>query len=173
MAKALSEQLKQYTLDELRAMFQDFEIENEEFVPLYHKGIKTGYKISKYGNIIGLNKRKLKWTIKDAKRRPEASVSICFHEPDNRVDGYTYKRHYKTLYVHRLVAEQFLTFPEHLPSSIKDDWDNISDDLKELLVDCLQVDHLDGNTFNPRWDNLEWVTPKENTRRSALAKNNS
>lgn len=28
-----------------------------------------------------------------------------------------------------------------------------------------QVDHLDGNTLNPRSDNTEWVTAKENIRR--------
>lgn len=30
---------------------------------------------------------------------------------------------------------------------------------------CTEVDHLDGNPKNNRWDNLEWVTHQENTRR--------
>lgn len=49
-----------------------------------------------------------------------------------------------TKFVHRLVAELFLPNPN-----------NLSD-----------VDHLDGNRMNPDLSNLEWVTHKENVRRS-------
>ncbi len=30
---------------------------------------------------------------------------------------------------------------------------------------CTEVDHLDGNPKNNRWDNLEWVTRSENIQR--------
>ena len=63
--KALATRLKEFTAQELRDMYQDFSIKDEEFVPMFFRGQKTDYTISKYGNVIGKRGHKLKWTIKN------------------------------------------------------------------------------------------------------------
>lgn len=70
------------------------------------------------------------------------------HKLTPKLDKYGYytvklsvkrKIFYRT--IHRLVAETFIPNPLNLP----------------------QVNHIDGNKTNNHIDNLEWVTPKENT----------
>ncbi len=52
---------------------------------------------------------------------------------------------HKKLRLHRLVADAFVPNPNNYPV----------------------VDHLDNSRRNNRWDNFEWVTQQENTRRAA------
>ena len=54
--------------------------------------------------------------------------------------------------VHRLVAESFLEPPSQ--------W--LVEAARAANVDYVVVNHLDGNTFNPRPDNLEWCTVSHN-----------
>lgn len=49
----------------------------------------------------------------------------------------------KSFYIHRLVAEHFVSG----------------------YIDGLEVDHLDNNKSNNRWDNLRWVSRRENMRK--------
>ena len=56
------------------------------------------------------------------------------------VDLYKGKNRVRRISIHRLVAEHFL-----------DNVDNKN-----------QVNHIDGNTLNNNYKNLEWVTPTEN-----------
>ena len=68
-------------------------------------------------------------------------------EGTDRTDGYRRaKINGKTPYVHRLVAQAFLGPP---PSK-----------------EHTQVNHIDNDPANNRADNLEWVTPLENTKHS-------
>jgi len=159
-------QALQYTSQELRLKYQDFNIKNEIFKPvIWRSSIFPRYIISRYGNIIGPGKIILKWC-KRGKLDARACVALGW-KGDLIDDDYQYTNINKTItmQVHRLVAETFLPFPKYLPEAIKKDWEIVSNTTRELIRDCLQVDHRDGNGFNPRWDNLEWLTPKENQRR--------
>lgn len=177
-------ELKELSAEELRGLYQDFEIEDEEFVPLIFNDMPTRYKISKYGNILGVFGNKLKWSAKwpnGRKNKPYALISMMPTEGKWSDGDFTYQAKNKavTVYIHRLVAEHFLPFPEYLPEELKEDWGKISKNTQNIIKSGLQVDHIDENSFNPRWDNLEWVTGKENSRRSIksrwneLYKNNS
>ena len=173
---ALSTSLLKYTNAELREKFQDLNIENEEFVPLFFRGNETDYKISKYGNILGSKGQILKWTNKSTKIRACPAATIYPRKNSTfEDDGYVYTSSNRScaVYVHRMVALHFLPFPEYLPEELKEDWSKVSETTQNIIRDSLQVDHIDRNTYNPRWDNLEWVTAKENTRRHILSKNNS
>ena len=71
----------------------------------------------------------------------------------NHADGYLFVRlslnnKTKTELIHRLVAEHFL-----------DNQNNL-----------LQVDHIDENKKNNNVENLQWITSKENTRKSQSVK---
>ena len=64
-------------------------------------------------------------------------------------DGYLFVHLYKdgkmkNCYVHRLVAEAYIPNSENLP----------------------QVDHIDGNKMHNYLNNLQWITHKENCRKS-------
>lgn len=56
---------------------------------------------------------------------------------------------YRAIYLHRAVAIAYLQPPS---------------------IFHTQVDHLDGDMYNNRLDNLEWVTPSENRRRAIAAR---
>ena len=89
------------------------------------------YQISNYGNVKSLLSNKI------------LKPSIVAYRDPNRNNGYyVVNLKGKLYYIHRLVAENFIPNPNHLP----------------------QVNHIDGNKQNNKVDNLEWCTASENIK---------
>lgn len=103
--------------------------DGENFTPV--KGYEDRIAITKNGKIFSLKSNKiLKTSI-----FPNGYEVLClmFQKP---------KRHTKTLYVHRLVAETFIDNPMNKKT----------------------INHIDGNKLNNNINNLEWNTQSENNK---------
>lgn len=99
-------------------------------------GFEAKYRVSNLGRVLSVERVVGNKNIKETILR--TTIAKNGYE---RVSLTTTQRNHKMFSVHRLVSEAFIPFDE-----------------KENL----QVNHIDGNKTNNRFDNLEWVTPKQN-----------
>ena len=111
--------------------------------PCYKVGGLVVY-VTRYGDVMTIDSRG-RLVYKRAH-----TVLMCpsnkkkYKSPQKYQQIYIHHPHTTGLYVHRLVAGVYCQCPN---------------------IFCTQVDHIDGDQKNNRWDNLEWVTPQENRRR--------
>lgn len=103
------------------------------------KGFEGLYEISNYGNVKYLPKQSNGFKEGLLKPFVPKVLSINYQRVHLSKDG-----KYTQMFVHRLVAEHFVTNPENKP----------------------YVNHIDNNPLNNHYTNLEWCTQKENIQHS-------
>jgi hypothetical protein len=97
--------------------------------------------------------------------------SVMLSIPDDILTEYNYRRRrnggLRTIdrYVHQLVMYAFRPIDDYPPIS-KEDWDLCPESAKRWIKETYLINHIDHNPRNNRIDNLEYVTPRENSRKS-------
>ena len=98
-------------------------------------------------------------------------MTITLQFPDDFFEDYQYKKRHcddstvqKKCSAHELVMEAFRPMDEYPPDRLKEDWNNIPESAKTWIKECVYINHIDHDPSNNYLDNLEYVTPRENSR---------
>jgi hypothetical protein len=68
--------------------------------------------------------------------------------------------------VHSLVMETFRPINEYPPDRLKGVWNQIPEEAKEWIRETVVINHIDHDYTNNKLSNLEYVTPRENSRKA-------
>lgn len=159
----------------------------EEFREVIFDGKKIpGYYVSNFGNVyttikfrrnrlgqyegiyFSENKTLLKPSLNRSTNGTHISLTVNLRIPNDLFE-YNYRKETETsgkikLRVHRLVMEAFQPMMEYPPERLKPFWDQVPYEVKLWICESPIIDHIDHNPRNNRLDNLQYVTPRENSR---------
>lgn len=144
-----------------------------------------GYYVSNFGNVYGIplsrasdgrwyrnlssDYKLLKPNAK--KNREHLYVNLCFQ--NGLFEDYEYaptsrSKSTSTVkkFVHQLVMNAFRPIMNHPPRALEPYWDTIHPAVKEWIAQTVYINHIDHDPTNNHVDNLEYVTPRENTRKA-------